>query len=239
MQFEIIPVTPHEQNCSLLWCEQSCKAAIIDPGGDLWQIEDYLEWLELELEVILITHGHCDHAGGAAELARRTGARIEGPHRDDAAMLATLAEQTTTYRIPAEPFTPDIWLDDGCVVSFGGESLEVLHCPGHARGHLAYFHRPGRQAFVGDILFRNAIGAWEHPYGELRDLLRSIREKLFPLGDDVRFVPGHGPVSTFGRERRENPFVSDAAIGQSGLVLSPQNPPACAGKRRHPSDSGA
>ncbi len=212
MQFEIIPVTPYQQNCSLLWCEQSRKAAVIDPGGDLWRIEDYIDWLDLELELILVTHGHCDHAGGVAELARRSGARIEGPHCDDAPLLEGLAAQGGAYKLPAETFTPGRWLADGDAVRFGEESLQVLHCPGHARGHLAYFHPGSKWAFVGDILFNKAIGAWEHPHGDLRTLIESIRGKLFPLGDEVHFVPGHGPVSTFGQERRENPFVGDAAL---------------------------
>ncbi len=211
MPYEILPVTRLEQNCSVIWCESSRKAAVIDPGGDLWRITDLLEWEELTLEWILVTHGHCDHAGGCAELARQTGAAIAGPHRDEAPLLATLDNQGARFGLKGEAFTPDRWLEDGSRVTIGELSLDVLHCPGHTRGHVAYHHAAGKVAFVGDILFRHAIGAWQHPHGSLEDLVRSIRGKLFPLGDDVRFVPGHGPMSSFGHERIENPFVGDRA----------------------------
>jgi len=214
MRFEIIPVTRYQQNCSVLWCEQSRRAAVIDPGGELWRIEEFLEWEELVLEVILITHAHQDHAGGAAELARLTSARIEGPHQGDEMLVKGLGEQLLKYPLKGEPYSPQRWLVHGDRVRFGNEVLEVLHCPGHARGHVAYFHQASRWAFVGDILFCNAIGAWEHPHGNLRDLVTSIRSRLFPLGDDVRFVPGHGPTSSFGEERKNNPFVGDDALAR-------------------------
>jgi glyoxylase-like metal-dependent hydrolase (beta-lactamase superfamily II) len=214
MKLEWLPVTRFEQNCSILWCEATRKAAIIDPGGDLEQLETVLELEDLELEVVLITHGHFDHAGGAAALAARTGARIEGPHRGDEHLVTNLAEQARRYGrgLRAQDFTPNRWLNHGDQIRFGEETLEVLHCPGHSRGHVAYFHRPSRFAFVGDILFRGAIGAWEHPDGDLPLLLESIRSKLFALGDDVSFLPGHGETSTFGRERIANPFVGDEAL---------------------------
>jgi glyoxylase-like metal-dependent hydrolase (beta-lactamase superfamily II) len=215
MKFDWLPVTRFEQNSSILWCETTRKAAIIDPGGDLYHLETFLELEELQLEVILVTHGHFDHAGGAAELAALTGARIEGPHRGDAHVVQALTEQSQRYGDGrARSYTPDRWLEDGDEVRFGEEVLEVLHCPGHTRGHVAYFHRQSRSAFVGDILFRHAIGAWEHGDGDLGQLVQSIRGKLFALGDDVRFVPGHGETSTFGHERRENPFVGDEALAR-------------------------
>jgi len=214
MKFEWLPVTRFEQNCSILWSEASLKAAVIDPGGDIDQIQNFLEWENLELEVVLVTHGHCDHAGGAAELASATGARIEGPHRDDEHLIRNLPEQSKRLGIRAQSFTPDRWLTDADQISFGEERLEVLHCPGHTRGHVAYFHKPNRYAFVGDILFRHAIGAWEHGDGNLAQLVDSIRSKLFPLGDDVGFLPGHGETSTFGHEKAANPFVGEAAMAR-------------------------
>jgi hydroxyacylglutathione hydrolase len=212
MKHDCIQVTRFEQNCSVLRCDATGRAAVIDPGGDLHLILDLLEWEDAELEVILVTHGHFDHAGGAAELARRTGARIEGPHRDDAHIVGSIATTAQARGLRGENYVPLRWLEDGDVVTFGDQRLEVLHCPGHTGGHVAYFHREAGQAFVGDILFRGAIGAWEHGDGDLVQLVGSIRDKLFALGDAVGFVPGHGESSTMGRERRENPFVGDAAM---------------------------
>jgi hydroxyacylglutathione hydrolase len=232
MEFEVLPVTRFEQNCSILWCEKTLRAAVIDPGGDVSEILNFLELMDLEPEVALVTHGHFDHCGGAAQFAALTGARIEGPHVGDAPLVARLARQGAMFaelarerragadvldRLDAQvagavrSYAPARWLEQGDVIRFGQEALDVLHCPGHSRGHVAYFSRSARQAFVGDILFRHSIGAWEHPDGDLPTLIDSIRGRLFPLGDDVAFVPGHGDTSTFGHERRENPFVSDAA----------------------------
>jgi hydroxyacylglutathione hydrolase len=214
MQFEIVPVTRFEQNCSILWCEKTRAAAIIDPGGDLAEIINTIELLDLLPEVALVTHAHFDHCGGAAQFAAMTGARIEGPHRADAPTIAGLADAGSRYGVRAQPFTPSRWLEDGDEVRFGEEALQVLHCPGHCPGHVAYFSASARWAFVGDILFKGAIGAWEHPQGDLPTLVGSITSKLFLLGDDVSFVPGHGPTSTLGDERRDNPFVGAAAIAR-------------------------
>jgi glyoxylase-like metal-dependent hydrolase (beta-lactamase superfamily II) len=214
MKFDWLPVTRFEQNCSILWCEATRKAAVIDPGGDIDQLCDFLEWDELELEVVLVTHGHFDHAGGAAALATATGARIEGPHQGDEHLIRGLHEHAQRYNARAEPYTPARWLKDGDQIRFGNETLQVLHCPGHTKGHVAYFHERSRQAFVGDILFHHAIGAWEHGDGDLVQLVDSIRNKLFALGDDVRFLPGHGETSNFGHERAANPFVGDAALAK-------------------------
>ena len=212
MEFDVLPVTRFRQNCSILWCENTGRAAVIDPGGDLAEILNFLDLMELTAEVALITHGHFDHCGGAAQFAEMTGARVEGPHHGDAHLLAGLTAAGERYGVPARSFVPDRWLEQGDTVSFGGQVLEVLHCPGHSRGHVAFFSAARRHAFVGDILFRGAIGAWEHPDGDLPQLVSSIRSKLFALGDDVGFVPGHGDNSTFGYERIHNPFVGEAAM---------------------------
>jgi len=213
MQFEILPVTRYEQNCSILWCEKTMRAAVIDPGGDIGEILGFMELLEVEPEVALVTHGHFDHCGGAARFAELTGARIEGPHRGDATLVNGLEDAGARFGLStAQNYQPSRWLEDGDVVRFGEEELQVLHCPGHSRGHVAYFSPSARQAFVGDILFRHAIGAWEHADGDLPQLIESIRDKLFALGDDVGFVPGHGETSTMGHERLENPFVGEHAL---------------------------
>lgn len=211
MPFEVVTVTRYALNCSLVWCETTGRAAVIDPGGEHGAILDMMDLLEIEPEVVLVTHGHFDHAGQAARFAERTGARIEGPHRADAPLIAGLPEFGRQFGSDSQAYEPARWLDHGDVVRFGEQYLEVIHCPGHCHGHVAYFSPAMRQAFVGDILFRGAIGAWEHPGGNLPLLLEGIRTRLFSLGDDIGFVPGHGECSTFGRERRENPFVGDAA----------------------------
>ena len=213
MEFDILPVTRYAQNCSILWCERTMRAAVIDPGGDIPEILNFLELMELQPEVALITHGHHDHAGGAAQFAELTGARIEGPHLGDAHIVARLGEIGAGFGMgSARSFVPDRWLEHGDRVQFGEEVLEVLHCPGHCKGHVAYFSASRRQAFVGDILFRGAIGAWEHGDGDLSALVTSIRTRLFALGDDVGFVPGHGETSTMGHERLHNPFVGEHAM---------------------------
>jgi hydroxyacylglutathione hydrolase len=225
MEFDTLPVTRVEQNCSILWCTATRRAAVIDPGGDLYQIESFLELSELTLEVVLVTHGHVDHAGGAAKLAATLGARIEGPHRGDEHLIAGLAEHGRRLRLPATSYIPSRWLNDGDEVRFGLETLQVLHCPGHCHGHVAYFHAGRRHAFVGDILFRHAIGAWEHADGDLKQLVQSIRDKLFVLGDDVTFTPGHGDRSSLGHERVHNPFVGEEAIRKWWAGHAPPAPP--------------
>ncbi len=189
------------------------RAAVIDPGGDIPEIINFLELMDLTADVALITHGHFDHCGGAAQFAELTGARIEGPHIGDAHVIAGLADWAAQHGLPgARSYEPSRWLQHGDRVTFGEEELEVLHCPGHCRGHVAYFSASRRHAFVGDILFRGSIGAWEHSDGDLPTLVNSIRTRLFPLGDDVGFVPGHGENSTMARERLHNPFVGEEAM---------------------------
>jgi hydroxyacylglutathione hydrolase len=209
----IAPVTPLQQNCTIVWCAKTKKAAVIDPGGEIPRLMKAIEDQGLTLEKIWITHGHMDHAGGAAELKRLTGAPIEGPHEDDQFWIDRIQESGEMYGIPeARIFVTDRWLGDGDVVTLGETEFEVLHCPGHTPGHVIFFHRQARFAQVGDVLFKGSIGRTDFPRGNHQDLLSAITGKLWPLGDDVQFVPGHGPMSTFGAERRSNPFVGDQAI---------------------------
>jgi glyoxylase-like metal-dependent hydrolase (beta-lactamase superfamily II) len=209
MRYAIIPVTPFEQNCTVLWCEKTHQAAIIDPGGDVERIVGLLEQEQLTPAKILVTHGHLDHAGGVAVLAELTGVPIEGPHEDDRFWIDGMPQQSKMFGVPGvRSFTPDRWLKDGDKVRFGDVELDVLHCPGHTPGHVVFFHSPSRLAQVGDVLFQGSIGRTDFPRGDYDTLIRSIKERLFPLGDDVEFIPGHGPTSTFGDERRYNPFLS-------------------------------
>jgi len=213
MQLAVIPVTPFQQNCSVLWCERTRLAAVIDPGGDLDQVLAVVKREGLTLQKILLTHAHLDHAAATAELARSQKLPIEGPHREDLFWIEGLPQQAQMFGFPpAESFTPTRWLEQGDRVQVGEVELEVLHCPGHTPGHVVFFSRSDRFAVVGDVLFAGSIGRSDFPRGDYATLVRSIRERLFPLGDDVQFLPGHGPLSTFGEERRSNPFVSDAAI---------------------------
>ena len=210
MQLAVVPVTPFQQNCSVLWCERTRAAAIVDPGGDLDAVLDVVARERLDLVKILLTHAHVDHAAATAELARRRALPIEGPHRDDLYWIEGLPEHAAMFGFPpAQSFTPTRWLSQGDRVQLGESELEVLHCPGHTPGHVVFFDRPDRLAIVGDVLFQGSIGRTDFPGGDYDTLIRSIRERLFPLGDDVRFLPGHGPMSTFGAERRSNPFVAD------------------------------
>lgn len=212
----IAPVTPLQQNCTIVWCAKTLKAAIIDPGGEVPRLLGALKQHGLTLEKIWITHGHLDHAGGTAALKDQTGALIEGPHPDDAFWIDQMEESGAKWGMPeARVFTPDRWLTDGDVVQLGETSFEVYHCPGHTPGHVIFFHREARFAQVGDVLFQGSIGRTDFPRGNHRDLIEAITKKLWPLGDDVAFVPGHGPMSTFGQERRSNAFVADAVLARA------------------------
>ncbi len=208
MRYLIVPVTPFEQNCSILWCEKTRQAAVVDPGGDVDRILAALGREELSLATILVTHGHIDHAGGVADLAERLGVPIEGPGEADRFWIEGMAQQSRMFGFPpVRSFEPTRWLQGGDRVRFGEVELEVLHCPGHTPGHMAFYHRPSQLLVVGDILFQGSVGRTDFPGGDQQALLASIREKLFPLGDEVDFIPGHGPMSTLGEERRFNPFV--------------------------------
>lgn len=210
MQFIVIPVTPYEQNCSLVWCEETGKAALIDPGGEAERLLVAVNQRNLQLEKLLLTHGHLDHVGAAAEIAARLNIPIEGPQREEAFWLDALPQQAEMFGFPdTPPLTPDRWLKEGDQVRVGNIVMDVLHCPGHTPGHVVFFHAASKTAFVGDVLFKGSIGRTDFPRGDHAALIASIREKLFPLGDDVTFVPGHGPLSTFGEERRSNPYVGN------------------------------
>jgi hydroxyacylglutathione hydrolase len=208
MKYAVIPVTPFEQNCTLFWCENTAEAVIIDPGGDSARILASLKQHGVTPVRILLTHTHIDHAGATGELAERLAIRIEGPQRDDQPWLDALDQQSEMFGFPkVKHFTPDRWLEHGDTVRFGQQELEVLHCPGHTPGHVVFFHRAEKLAQVGDVLFKGSIGRTDFPMGNHQALLRSIRQRLLPLGDSVRFIPGHGPMSTLGEERRSNPFI--------------------------------
>jgi hydroxyacylglutathione hydrolase len=206
----VVPVTPFQQNCSVIWCERTQRAAVVDPGGDLDRVLAVVADEKLTLEKILLTHAHLDHAAATAELARRFSLPIEGPHEGDLFWIEQMPQQAAMFGFSSgESFTPTRWLHQGDVATVGEVTLQVRHCPGHTPGHVVFFHEPGRFAIVGDVLFAGSIGRTDFPRGNHQQLLQSIRENLFPLGDDVTFLPGHGPTSTFGEERRSNPFVAD------------------------------
>ncbi|MFZ9263783.1 MAG: MBL fold metallo-hydrolase [Polynucleobacter sp.] len=208
----IVPVTPFEQNCSILICEETNRAAIVDPGGDIPKILDALNKSGATPEKILLTHGHIDHCAGAVALAKELNIDIEGPHKDEAFWLDQLPLQSQRFGFPkAEAFIPNKWLDDEDVVTVGNVSLTVKHCPGHTPGHVVFYSPGDHLAIVGDVLFAGSIGRTDFPRGNHADLVGAIRTKLFPLGDDIAFVPGHGPMSTFGDERKNNPYVGDGA----------------------------
>lgn len=206
----IVPVTAFAQNCTILKCNKTSKAAIVDPGGDIDRILEQMQAMGVTPEKILLTHAHIDHAGGTAELARTLNLPIEGPQEGDLFWIQGLPQQSAMFGFPAvETFTPDRWLNDNDTVTVGEVTLQVIHCPGHTPGHVVFYSPDDQLAIVGDVIFQGSIGRTDFPKGNHAELVASIREKLFPLGDDVTFIPGHGPESTFGAERRSNPFVSD------------------------------
>jgi hydroxyacylglutathione hydrolase len=204
----IIPVTPFQQNCTLLWCTRTMRAAVVDPGGDLDRVHTAIAEAKVTVDRIWLTHGHIDHAGGAAELKEQLGVPVEGPHRADKFLLDLLPGSGLKFGMYATRIvTPDRWLDDGDRIAVGDLAFEVLHCPGHSPGSVAFFNAEERFAIVGDVLFRGSVGRTDLPGGDPAALIASIRDKLLPLGDDVGFICGHGTSSTIGKERASNPFL--------------------------------
>ncbi|QLE85961.1 MBL fold metallo-hydrolase [Shewanella sp. Scap07] len=214
MKYQIVPVTPFQQNCSIIWCEKTKQAAVIDPGGDSERIEAQLAQLGLTLDKILLTHGHIDHVGGAIALSQRSQAKIIGPHKSDEFWLDSLPDQSKHFGFPlVNAFAPHQFLNHGDSVDVGEQSLQVLHCPGHTPGHIVFFSADAQIAWVGDVIFRGSIGRTDFPQSNHNDLINSITQVLWPLGREVTFVPGHGPISTFAEEREQNPFVADQLFG--------------------------
>ena len=204
----IVPVTPFQQNCTLIWDEATKVGAVVDPGGDLDRIRGAIAQVGMTVEKILLTHGHIDHAGGAAELRDALGVPVEGPHEADAFLLQGLEAQGRNYGIDARAIVPDRWLQEGDTVEVAGHTFSVLHCPGHSPGSVVLYNSGQRFALVGDVLFRGSIGRTDFPYGDHDALIQAIKTKLLPLGDDVAFICGHGPTSTIGAERASNPFIA-------------------------------
>nr|WP_273456946.1 MBL fold metallo-hydrolase [Nevskia ramosa] len=208
---EIIPVTPFQQNCSLIWDPLTMEGALVDAGGEAERLLARVAAHGIKLVKLLVTHGHLDHAGAVAEIAEKLKLPIEGPHPDDAFWIDGLPDAAKQYGFPpTRSFVPDRWLQQGDTVTLGSLTLDVLHCPGHTPGHVVFHHPASRLALVGDVIFQNSIGRTDFPRGNHADLIKAIRTRLFPLGDDTQFVPGHGPMSTFGAERKQNPYVADS-----------------------------
>jgi len=210
----IIPVTPLQQNCTLMWCDETMQGVAIDPGGDIDAVQGAIAEAGFTLVKVLLTHGHFDHVGGAMELAEIASVPIIGPHEEDKFITTKVVESAQRFGFGGgRDVSGNTWLNEGDTVSFGNQTLQVFHTPGHTPGHIVFFSEEAKLAQVGDVLFKGSIGRTDFPRGDLDTLVASITQKLWPLGDDVTFVPGHGSTSTFGEERATNPFVGDAALG--------------------------
>ena len=208
-------VTPFQQNASIVFCSNTNKCAIVDPGGDIETLLTIAKNNNLLPDKILLTHGHIDHAGGATELSEILNIDIYGPHKEDEFLLNELQKQGEMFGLPSKNCNPDVWLDEGDIIKVGDEILEVFFCPGHTPGHIIFFNKKNKVALVGDVLFSGSIGRTDLPGGNFDELVNSVKNKLWPLGNDIKFFPGHGPVSTFEAERKSNPFVSDSVIGKN------------------------
>jgi len=203
----IVHVTPFEQNCTLIWDEATKRGAVVDPGGDVERIEAAIAQVDLTVEKIVLTHGHLDHVGGAVELRDKLGVKIEGPHIADKFLMDGVEEQAARYGLSGmRNATSDRWMEEGETLTIGGHDFEIFHCPGHSPGSLVYVNRPNRFALVGDVIFRGSIGRTDFPYGDHDALINAIKTKLFPLGDEIAFICGHGPMGQLGMERQSNPF---------------------------------
>jgi hydroxyacylglutathione hydrolase len=211
----IIPVTAFQQNCTLVWCTETMCGAFVDPGGDLPRLKAAAEQHGVTIEKLILTHGHIDHCGQAGILAEDLGVPIEGPHEADRYWIERLADRAASFGMVGTPFEPDHWLEDGDTVTVGNLVFDVLHCPGHTPGHVVFYHAPSKFALVGDVLFQGSVGRTDFPLSDSADLIASIVAKLWPLGADTAFVPGHGPMSTFARERATNPFVADSVLARA------------------------
>jgi hydroxyacylglutathione hydrolase len=208
----IIPVTPLQQNCTLIWCTKTMRGTFTDPGGDLSKLKAAASQAGVTIEKILLTHGHIDHCGSAGILAAELGVPIEGPHKDDIFWISKLEEDGQRWGITGKPFEPDRWLEDGDTVTVGELTFDVRHCPGHTPGHVVFHHPESKLAIVGDVLFKGSIGRWDFPMGNHQQLIDSITQRLWPMGGETNFIPGHGPMSTFAHERATNPLVGDRAL---------------------------
>lgn len=213
----IVPVTPLQQNCTLFWCTKTMLGAFVDPGGDLPKLKRAAEQNGVTIEKILITHGHIDHCGEAGTLAKELGVKIEGPHEADRFWISRLEDEGKKYGVNGRIFEPDRWLDNGDQVTVGELTLDVYHCPGHTPGHVVFHHLESKVAMVGDVLFQGSIGRTDFPLGNHQDLLDAIVTRLWPLGGDTAFVPGHGAMSTFAHERASNPYVADKVLALGSL----------------------
>lgn len=206
----IIPVTAFQQNCTLLWNPETMEGAVVDPGGQLDAILGGIDQVGIKVQKILLTHGHIDHAGGAADLREDLGVKIEGPHKADKVLLDNLEAQGDAYDMEAQNVVPDRWLEEGDKVEVAGHTFDVLHCPGHSPGSVVFLNRAQNFALMGDVLFRGSVGRTDLPHGDSETLLKTLRDKILPLDDKIAFICGHGPMSTIGTERTTNPFLAMA-----------------------------
>lgn len=212
----IVPVTPLQQNCTLLWCTKTMRGAFVDPGGDLPRLKAAAAHHNVVIEKLLVTHGHLDHCGMTGTFAAELGVPIEGPHPDDKFWIDQAPEQGERWGLAGcTAFTPDRWLQDGDKVTVGELTLDVYHTPGHTPGHIVFHHAPSNLAIVGDVLFKGSIGRTDFPRGDHPTLINAITSRLWPLGGQTAFVPGHGEMSTFGAERRSNPYVADSVLARA------------------------